>query len=215
MVRRELVFTACGPAPGRYHPPMRTLRSFTLNLPSLLLASTFVLIPLGACGDSGGETTASSTQNPTSAGPTTETETSDPSTSETGTNPTGTETEGTTGTQTSDPSTDSATSSSTDPSTGTGSTGTASCEELLQDIVDFLDGIGSCGDNSECTVFESGFCGPNGEGGCAFFPNINDDTSGWAALTQAYLDAGCPTADCDCAQPMGAECLDGQCHGVF
>lgn len=86
-----------------------------------------------------------------------------------------------------------------------------SCDTLLATIKAEAALAKACTDNWDCKLLDSPICGEPGLGCYAVaVATTTPLQKNLTALLDLYADLGCPTADCDCDEPV-ATCSDGQC----
>jgi hypothetical protein len=85
------------------------------------------------------------------------------------------------------------------------------CDEIETEY-EALVTMTDCETDDQCKIV-AGHCG-DGLGGCDYAVNVGVD-SALDDLAQAYVDANCPDAVCDCGPPpASAMCMNGSCVGV-
>ena len=85
-----------------------------------------------------------------------------------------------------------------------------SCDELASLIGEAQRALAACDDT--CEVAFNGLCGD--VGGCYLLTASGADDTRLEALTTQYIEAGCPTSDCDCAEAPPVACVEGTCQEV-
>jgi hypothetical protein len=89
------------------------------------------------------------------------------------------------------------------------------CADVERSLRNEWSTLAECSEDADCTVRYNALCGAStetlGDVGCYLPVNENADDADLEALEARAVECGLLVADCDCASPPPAACVDGSC----